>query len=158
MVVLVAVVGGMPGPLSLLLPLLAIVAAPIAFLLLVGGACVFFWRQRLRKGLSALLAAAVPVLLVVPIGLLQPYVHLALMLALGIGYIGPTPDAGQRVAIYDWSTGFAGGPSTFLIHDTTDAIASPETRDISAWRNDEFLKDCAATARHLIGHYYVCDI
>ena len=125
----------------MLLPLLAIVVFPVVTLLLIGWACVLLFRQLSRKAASALLAVAVPALLLIPISFAQPYVHLGLMLAFGIGYIGPTPDAGQRVGIYDWSTGLAGGQSTFLVHDTTDAIASPETRDTSAWRNVDFLKN-----------------
>ena len=87
----------------------------------------------------------------------EPYVHLALTLGLGVGYLGPAPPQGQPVAIYDWSTGLAGGPNTFLIRDTTDAIAAPRAKNGSpAWKNDALLEECSGRSQHLIGHDYVC--
>ena len=159
MVALFVFIGGMPGPLNVPLFLLALVACPGVALLLIGWAFTLFWQRRPHEAISALLAVVVPVLLLVPMALIEPYVHLGLMLTFGIGYLGPTPLEGQPVGIYDWSIGMVGGPNTFLIHDTTDAIASPETKgDLSAWRNTNFLRECADRSQHLIGHYYVCVI
>ena len=150
-------VGGMPGPLSLVLPLLAIVVCPVVTLLLAGSACLLGWQRRPRGAASALSALAAPVLLLVPMVLIEPYVHLGLTVGFGIGYLGSPPPEGEPVAIYDWSTGLAGGPNTFLIHDRTDAIASSQAKGGSpAWGDNGFLTDCAGRSRHLIRHYYVC--
>ncbi len=157
MAALFVFVGGLPGPLNLLLTLLAIMACPAVGLLLIGAACALGWQRRPRGAISALLALAAPVLLLVPMLLVQPYVHLGLTLGFGIGYIGPAPLEGRRVAIYDWSTGMVGGPNTFLIHDPTDVIASSRTNTgVLAWRNDDLLRECAGGSDHLVGHYYVC--
>ncbi len=159
MVAVVVLAGGMPGPQSVALPLLAVLVFPAALLLLTGWACALFLLRRPHKAFSALLAIAVPALLVIPICLIQPYVHLALTLTFGIGYLGRAPDEKQPVAVYDWSTGLTGGPDTFLIHDMTDAVALPEPKgDLSAWKNTDFLRDCSGKSQHLIGHYYVCVI
>ena len=150
-------VGGLPGPLNFLLISLAIVTCPVLALLLIGSACVLGWHRRPRGATSALLALAVPALLLGPMVRVEPYVHLALTLGLGVGYLGHAPPEGQAVAIYDWSTGLVGGPNTFLIRDPTDAIASPHTKDGSpAWKNDDLLRECASRSEHLIGHYYIC--
>jgi hypothetical protein len=157
MVAVFVFVGGMPGPLNALLFLLAVVACPGVTLLLIGRSFALFRQQRPRGAVSALLAVAVPVLLLVPMGLMEPYVHLGLMLTFGIGYLGSAPHDGEPVGIYDWSTGMVGGPNTFLIHDTTDAVALPDAKsDLPAWRNTDFLRKCAGKSQHLIGHYYVC--
>jgi hypothetical protein len=151
------VVGEMPGPLNTLLSLLAIVACPGVALLLVWRAFALFWQRQHRSALSACLAIAAPALLLFPMALAAPYVHLGLTLTFGLGYLGLAPKEGQPVGIYDWTTGMVGGPNTFLIHDTTGAVAAPEAKgDHSAWRNTDFLKVCAGRSRHLIGHYYVC--
>ncbi len=144
-------VGGLPGPLNLLMVLLALLACPAVALLLILVACVLAWQRRPRGAASALIAVAVPIVLLVPMALMEPYVHLALILTFGIGYIGPTPLRGAPVAIQDWSTGMAGGPNTFLIHDTTDAIAESQ-----AGRNDVFPDECAGRSQHMIEHNYVC--
>ena len=157
MVALFVFVGELPGPLNLLLTLLEVMACPAVALLLIGTACVLGWQRRPRGAISALLALAAPVLLLVPMRLMQPYVHLGLTLGFGIGYIGPAPLKGEPVAIHDWTTGMVGGPNTFLIHDPTDAIASSRTSTgFPAWRNDDLLRECAGRSDHLIGHYYVC--
>jgi hypothetical protein len=149
-------VGNLPGPLNMLMFLLSLLACPAVALLLIVSACVLAWHRRPRGAASALIALTAPVILVSPMALLEPYVHLALMLTFGIGYIGPKPPRGDAVAIYDWSTGMVGSPNTFLIHDTTDAIASPQALATSAaWRNKKFLPGCGYTAQHLTGHYYV---
>jgi hypothetical protein len=157
MVAVFVFVGWMPGPLNVPVTLLSIVACPVAVLLLAGWAFALFWQRRPRGAFSASLAVAIPALLLVPMALLQAYVHLGLTLAFGIGYLGTAPQKGQPIGIYDWSTGLVGGPNTFLIHDTTDAVASAEVKgDLSVWRNKDFLRRCAGRSRHLVGHYYVC--
>ncbi len=157
MVAVFVFVGCMPGPLNVPVTLLSIVACPVAVLLLAGWAFALFWRRRPRGGFSAFLAVVVPAFLVVPMALIQAYVHLGLTVAFGIGYLGGAPQKGQPVGIYDWSTGVVGGPNTFLIHDTTDAVAVAAVKGgHSGWRNTDFLRECAGRSRHLIGHYYVC--
>ena len=154
-------VGALPGPLNLPLMLLAVATVPAATLLLVGSTCVFAWRGRPCLAGSTLSALVAPVLLLIPMVLAQPYVHLALMLAFGIGYIGPAPIEGRPVAVYDWSTGMVGGPNTFLIRDATDAVASSQASGgPSTWpralETSDLLKDCAGRVEHLVQHYYVC--
>jgi len=157
MVAVFVFVGWMPGPLNVPVTLLSIVACPVAVLLLAGWTFALFWQRRPRGAFSASLAVPIPALLLFPMALLQAYVHLGLTLAFGIGYLGTAPQKGQPIGIYDWSTGLVGGPNTFLIHDTTDAVASAEVKgDLSVWRNKDFLWSCAGRSRHLVGHYYVC--
>jgi len=154
---LFVVLDELPGPLNLLALLLTIVAGPAAALLLIGSACVLAWQRQLRRAVSALLALAAPVLLLIPMVLIAPYVHLALMLSLGIGTLGPRPSEGRPLAVYDWTTGMVGGPNTFLIHDTTDTIALPLKKGAPpAWRDNDLFRECVSRVRHLIGHYYIC--
>ncbi len=71
----------------------------------------------------------------------------------------PTPPAGQPVAIYDWSIGFAGGPIKLVIHDPTGTIAMPPTELVPpAWRDNGWFGECAGKVQQLIGHYYICVI
>ena len=148
---------GWPGPLNLLVSVLAVIACAVVALLLIAAACVLAWQRRPRKAAAAVLALAVPVLMVAPLALMGPYVHLWLTVTFGIGYIGPAPSAGQPVAIYDWSTGMVGGPNSFLIHDPTDAMARPQSKNAPPeWRNNDFLRECSGKSQRLIGHYYIC--
>ncbi len=156
LVALFVFVGELPGRLNGLLLLLAFVVLPLAALLLIGLACVLAWLRYWRRAASLLLAVAAPAFLVVPMAILAPYVHLGLMLAFDIGYLGPAPLQGQPVTVYDWSTGMVGGPNTFLIHDRTDAIALPLAKSGPAWRDSDLLRTCAGRVQHLIGHYYIC--
>ncbi len=151
-------VGDLPGPLNIVLVVWALVAGPAVALLLIWLTCVLALRRRQRRAASTLLAVAVPALLLVPMELVADYVHLGLMLTFGIGIIGPMPPAGLPVAVYDWSTGFAGTNNTFLIHDITDAIAQPLTNGVpQAWRGNGWFGECAGKVQHLIGHYYICN-
>jgi hypothetical protein len=157
MVAVFVFVGWMPGPLNVPMTLLSIVACPGAALLLAGWAFALFLQRRPRGAFSASFAVAVPALLLVPMALIQPYVHLGLTRAFGIGYLGPPPQMGQPIMIYDWSTGIVGGPNTFLIYDTTNAVASAWVKGKpSDWRNQDFLRACEGRSQHLLGHYYVC--
>jgi hypothetical protein len=64
---------------------------------------------------------------------------------------------GYRFRSFDWPTGLAGGPSTFLIFDESDEIALPfqqHTEDRSEVPG--FTESCAGRVQHLQGHYYVC--
>jgi hypothetical protein len=147
----------LPGLLGIRLFLLAIVACPTLALLLVGMTCVLAWHRQPRRAASTLAAVVAPVLLLGPTRLMALYVHLGLTLAFGIGYLSPNSLEGQNLAIYDWTTGYAGGPNTFLIHDVTDAIALPLTKVVPpAWRDYDLFAECAGKVQPLIGHYYVC--
>jgi hypothetical protein len=158
---LFVVLDELPGPLNPLLLVLTVVAFPVAALLLIGSASMLAWQRQHRRVASALMALAAPVLLLIPMVFIGPYVHLALMLTCGIGTLspqtGPQLLEGGRLAIYDWTTGMVGGPNTFLIHDATDTIALPLTKDApAAWRDNDLFRECIGRVRHLIGHYYIC--
>lgn len=144
----------MPGGLSFLLILLTILAGAVAAVALAGRACLAFWRRQPRCALSACVALLAPALLLFPLMLAAQYVHLAMTLGLGLGYVGPAPQRGAPVEIYDWSAGLAGGANSFLIHDTSDSLAaSGVTGDAADWGNADLLKECAGRSQHLIGHY-----
>lgn len=148
----------LPGLVSFLiipLSLVGYLAAPPALV----AASVWFAANKLpRKAASALIALATPILLWVPINWAADCVHLGLTAGFGAGQIGAMskPD-GSKFAAYDWSTGLAGGPNTFLIHDDSDEIALPLARHKHpAASENGFGEDCAGKVKHLLAHYYVC--
>ena len=148
---------GLPGLVSFVLIPFSLLAYAVAAVAIVVSAVVVAARRRLRKSSSLLLALAAPVLLWPPINWITIYLHLGLTAGFGMGTIGPTPEPGAPFAVYDWSTGLAGGPVTFLIHDETDEIALPPAshkHPISL--ENGFGEDCAGKAAHLLGHYYLC--
>ena len=157
MIALFIFVGEMPGPLSIFLPALAIVSCPPVALLLIGSAFALGLRRQPCKAVSMLLALAIPAVLLRPIAMVEPYVHLGLTLGFDIGYLDAAPSTEGSATIYDWSTGLAGGPNTFLIHDRTDMIARPVTKDdASSWKATDLLMAYAGRTQHLVGHYHVC--
>ena len=150
---------GLPGELSfVLIPItvLTFVAAPFVIL---GAAFVLAIRKRPRRAASALLVLGIPVLLWGPITWTAESLHLGITAAFGAGRLGSSSNGNPSAfTAYDWSTGLAGGPSTFLIHDVTDEIALPlaKHRQPAAAAENGFGEECAGRVRHLLGHYYVC--
>jgi hypothetical protein len=148
----------LPGALSFfLIPIfgLARIGAPVA---LGVSALALALLKRPRKAISVGLTVLIPVLLWRPIYRAMEYAHLGLTIELGAGQLGtPGHTGGDRFAAYEWSTGLAGGPATFLIHDVTDEIALPLAQHRQPASSEEGFGDvCAGKVRHLLGHYYVC--
>jgi hypothetical protein len=115
-------------------------------------------KRRPRRGASIFLVLLLPILLWRPIVWGTELIHLGLTVGLGAGQLGvPSQSNGDDFAAYDWSIGFAGGPSTILIHDATDEIALPvaqHTKPLSS--EGGFGEECAGRVQHLVSHYYVC--
>jgi hypothetical protein len=149
---------GLPGSLSFVLIPLVILGTPLAGLSLLISAGVLAANKRFRKAASILLAILFPIFLARPISWTADCLHLALTAGFGLGQLGSTSAKRDgQFAVYDWSVGLAGGPNTFLIRDMTDEIALPvEWRKYPAESEDSIQKICAGSARHLVGHYYVC--
>lgn len=103
-------------------------------------------------------AAVLPVLLLQPISWATDILHLGLTVGLGIGELNDTlPQVDSRFQAHDWSVGYVGSPSTFLLYDVTDGIALPLARRRGHIVPEESVeKLCAGRVRHLFGHYYVC--
>jgi hypothetical protein len=153
-----ALLNGLPGLVSFLLIPLSLLGYLVATLALLATSVVLAAKKLPRKAASVLLALATPILLWVPINWTADCVHLGLTAGFGVGQIGSAsePD-GRKFAAYDWSTGLAGGPNTFLIHDESDEIALPLARHKQpATFENGFGEECAGRVRHLLGHYYVC--
>jgi hypothetical protein len=115
-------------------------------------------KKRPRRATSLLAALAAPFLLSNQIQWAADCVHLGLMVGFEATPAGvaPKPDR-SRFAAYDWSTGLAGGPSTFLIYDESDEIAQPlALHKHSPESENGFGESCAGRVRRLLGHYYVC--
>ena len=151
---------GMPGTLSFMLIPLSALGYLVAAATIILFVCVLVARGRLRKALSTALALVLPILFSIPINWVTDCLHLALMLECGVGQLGhATATNGQQFAAYDWSTGLAGGPNTFVIHDETDEIVLPLARHKrTASLENGFEEACAGKVRHLVGHYYICII
>ncbi len=160
LVVTLAVLCSLPGLISFMLIPLSVLGVLVVAVTLVVAAVVIAARGRPRRATSVLLGLLLPMLLSRPITWTADCLHLALMVTTGAGQLGANsrPD-GSPFAAYDWSVGFAGGPSTFLIYDMTDEIALPlklHRRPLA--QENGFGEDCAGRVRHLLGHYYVCTI
>jgi hypothetical protein len=119
----------------------------------------FLWKRRWRAALTGVIAPTLCVALAFPLARSPAhYVHLLVTRHTYDAQITLLPGTlGHRFGSFDWSTGFAGGPSTFLIFDESDEIALPiqkHTADPSA--EPGFEESCADRVQHLQGHYYVC--
>ena len=149
---------GLPGIISFILTPLAVLGFLVVAATLIVSVCVLVARRCLRKAASVALALFLPILFRAPIIWAALCLHLGLMIEYGVGQLGHVPVAdGQQFAVYDWSTGFAGSPGTFVIHDVTDEIALPlaqHTRPATV--ENGWGEECAARVRHLLGHYYLC--
>lgn len=145
---------GLLGFVMVPISLLVFAVATFAILAMVVGSAV---KKRPRRGASLLLALAMPYLLWSPILSVVEYAHLGLTVGFGVGQNGSATPNGHGFTAYDWSIGFAGGENTFLIHDQTDEIALPLSRQTQpADFENGFGEECAGRVRHLLGHYYVC--
>ena len=148
---------GIPGWVSFLAIPLSLFAYAVAALTILLWVLFLGVRRRPRKAASVLLALLAPVALWTPIAWTADYMHLALTVGFGLGTIGPTPKDGGAFVVYDWSTGLAGGPVTFLIYDMTDEIALPplaQKRPLAL--QNGFGEECRGKSRRLLRHYYVC--
>ena len=150
---------GIPGVQSLWLPLLLLLACPIAAISLLVWFGLAAVRREPRRASSILFALAMPTLLWEPIIWGADYPHLALTAWFGAGQIGSSArPVGNEFSVSDWSTGLASGPNTFLIHDVTDEIKLPLPRHTQPVESQRGFGDlCAGKVRRLLGHYYVCN-
>ena len=148
---------GLPGLISFCLIPISVLLYLVAALTIFVSAEVCFFRGEWRRSISTILVLIMPILLWTPIVWATDCVHLRLTVSFGIGALGGVPAAGGPFTVYDWSTGLAGGPATFLLHDTTDGIAVPLARQkhTAAYENG-FGQVCAGRSTHLVVHYYVC--
>jgi hypothetical protein len=136
-------------PISLLVYLVAVIALMCASVALAA-------KKRPRAATSAMLALFAPVLLWSQINWAADCAHLGLAVGFGGGPASTADRSG--FATYDWSTGLAGGPATFLIYDESDEIARPlALHQHPAASENGFGEDCAGRVRHLLAHYYVCN-
>jgi hypothetical protein len=148
---------GLPGLISFALIPLSLLAYALAAVTFLVSAVVLGVRRRPRKAGSVIFALLAPILLWAPINWTADCLHLALTARFGVGYIGPSPNRDLPFQTYDWSTGLAGGPATFLIRDETDDIALP----LSMHKHPDVLEygfgeRCSGKVKHLLSHYYVC--
>jgi hypothetical protein len=158
-VFVLTLVCGLPGPVSLIMPLISVLVCGIASIVLLAVGLISALKKRPRRAVSFLLALITPVLLWWPINWVADCVHLGITVGFGAGQLG-TPSNSDRsgFAAYDWSVGFAGGPNRFLIHDDTDEIAVPMAQHTHPSESESgFGEDCAGKVHHLLGHYYICE-
>jgi hypothetical protein len=119
----------------------------------------FLWKRRWRAALTSVLAPTLCVALAFPRARSPAhYVHFLVTRHTYYAQITSLPGTpGHRFGSFDWSTGFAGGPSTFLIFDESDEIALPIQKHAAALSVElGFAESCAGRVQHLQGHYYVC--
>jgi hypothetical protein len=119
----------------------------------------FLWKRRWRAALTGVLAPTLCVVLAFPLSRLPAqYVRFLATRHLYDVQVTSLPGTpGHRFGSFDWSTGFAGGPSTFLIFDESDEIALPFHKRVTDPRAEQGLAEsCAGSVQHLQGHYYVC--
>ena len=157
-VALITFLCGVPGLVSFVLIPLSVLGYPLAAIAFVVAAGVLAAKRRFRKATSVALALLAPVLLWEPLNWSMECLHLGLTVGFGAGQIGSKSSSdGDQFAVYDWSTGLAGGLNTFLIRDATDEITLPlaQHRNLASSENG-FEDECAGKVRHLIGHYYIC--
>ena len=148
----------LPGLISFVLVPLLFLRYRIAFLVIGAIAVYCVIKKRPRRAVSVLFVVLLPVLLWRPVNWAADVIHLGLTVGLGIGQLGtPSSSNGGEFVTYDWSVGFAGGPNTFLIHDSSDQIALPISQHAHPLSSGNGLEEeCAGKARRLIRHYYVC--
>lgn len=146
-----------PGPISFLMILLSPFCYAIVSIVILTAAVVFAVKKHPRRALSLFLVLITPVLLFTPIKWVADCIHLGLNVGIGIKQLGPPIRMqGSEFVANDWSVGFAGGPSTFLIHDETDEVLLPMDQHTHPSTEYGFKEKCAGKVSHLLGHYYIC--
>jgi hypothetical protein len=158
-VALFAVAVVTPGPAAFGFVLIIAALTPIVVIGLVVALVYFLWKRRLHAALTGVLAPTLCVVLAFPLARLPAqHVHFLVTRHLydaQVTSLRGTP--GHRFGSFDWSTGFAGGPSTFLIFDESDKIALPMQKHTADRQEEQgFADSCAGQVQHLQGHYYVC--
>jgi len=148
----------LPGLISFVLVPLLFLGYRIAFLVIGAIAVYCVIKKRPRRAVSVLFVVLLPVLLWRPVNWAADLIHLGLTVGLGVGQLGtPSSSKSGDFVTYDWSVGFAGGPNTFLIHDSSDQIVLPVSQHAHPLNSEHgFDEECAGKARRLIRHYYVC--
>ena len=148
----------LPGLASFLLIPLSLLGYGITMLAILAMALYCVIKKRPRRGASVLLVLLLPVLLWRPIEWAADNVHIGLTVGFGAGQLGaPSKSSDGHFVTYDWSVGFAGGPSTVLIYDITDEIAVPMAQQTHPQSSElGIAEECAGRVHHLISHYYVC--
>lgn len=169
---LLAFLDGLPGLLSFILIPISVLSLLFATVVVLALTCRLTTRRRLRKAISLALALLIPFLLSAEINRAADCLHLALTIKYGFGAlnaenaqngalidcISPPAMEEKASAIFDWSVGLAGGPSTFLIRLAADEPALPLSHtDHPASLETTFADECAGGSRHVFGRYYVCD-
>ena len=119
----------------------------------------FLWKRLWRAALTGVVAPMLCLAIAFPLARSPAhYIHFLITRHSYDAQITSLQGApGHRFGSFDWSTGFAGGPSTFLIFDESDEIALP-IKNHAADSSVElgFAESCAGRVQHLQGHYYVC--
>jgi hypothetical protein len=148
----------LPGLISFVLVPLLFLGYRIAFLVIGAIAVYCVIKKRPRRAVSVLFVVLLPVLMWRPVNWAADLIHLGLTVGLGVGQlVTPSSSKSGDFVTYDWSVGFAGGPNTFLIHDSTDEIVLPISQHAHPLSSSNgFEEECAGKARRLIRHYYVC--
>lgn len=147
-----------PGELSFSIILLSLVPTLIIAITICISGLILAAKRRVRQATSLIVALLFPIVIWQPVNWATDCIHLACTVGFGAGQLNSTArPIGNKFTVSDWSTGFAGGPSTFLIHDVTDEIALPTAqhkRPIAL--EDGFGEECDGKVRRLLGHYYIC--
>jgi uncharacterized membrane protein len=149
---------GLPGEISFTMIPISFLIYIVALIVVVWLAIRFAASKRPRRSMSALSVLVVPMVLSGPVSWAADCIHMGLTAGFGAGQLRATSKSGgAEFAAYDWSTGLAGGPVTFLIHDVTGEIALPLTLHKQPLVSENgFGEECAGRVRHLPAHYYVC--
>ena len=158
MVAVLTILCQLPGSVSFVLIPLSVLGYGVAAIVILAVAAYCIVRKRPRRGASVLLILIFPMLLWRPINWAADFVHLGLTAGFGVGQLGRSSRSNDgSFVVYDWSVGLAGGPNTFLIHDSSDEIVLPISQHAHPLSSENGLEEeCAGKARRLIRHYYVC--
>jgi len=153
-----ALICQLPGTMSFIMIPLSLLGCAIGSIAILATTVFLFIKRRPRRGVSIFLVFLLPVLLWRPIVLAADLIHLGLTVRFGIGQLGVSSKSNANdFAAYDWSVGFAGGPTTILIHDGTDEIVLPVAQHTKPLSSEDGLgEECAGRVQHLVSHYYVC--
>jgi hypothetical protein len=150
---------GLPGVVSLVFIPLTVLGFILSGIVLLVVALLLVIRGKPRRASSFVAAVLMPALLWHQINWIADCLHLGVTVEFGRGVAGPYKASSDesQFKVFDWSVGLAGGPSRFLIHDTTDEIATPLAQHKHPVA-DGIEEVCAAKVTHLLGHYFVCTV